>query len=1062
MSRADTLDILGRDAARNADDVEQSIPARFARIAAVHESRTVFYSGSWQATYGELNAAANRLSHVLLSRGGAPGDRVAVLMRHDTPQIAAVLAVLKAGRVAVALNPTDPPARLQQVLDDADPVLIVTDSFNGKVAECIARDSRGVVCFEDHTSGPAHDPELPIDPGALAFLIYTSGSTGRPKGVMQTHRSINDKVRRIGKGIGARTDDRISLLASLSGGNGMTTLWCALLNGTAICPFAPMEKGVIGLADWLRDCRITVYSSSASLFRHFVKTLDQEQRFPHVRLVRLGSEPATSHDFAAFQRHFSDQCVLMHSLSASETGNISHLHLTQNTRVAEGRLPIGKPPEGIEVLLLDDQGRPTPSGQAGRIVVKGRHLSPGYWRQEALTRDRFFAPQDGSDGVFFQSGDLGCRDANGILTFLGRKDDQVKIRGYRIELSEIEEALSRRPEVERAVVCARPGPGGHPQLMAYVVLRAGQICDANALRQTLRAALPIHMVPAGFVFLEHFPLTPHGKIDRQELQRISPAASTQPTELPETDTETLLAGLWETVFDRSPIGRQDDFFDLGGDSLVAAVVAARVHAAKGVELDLRVFVDHPRLADFARFVDVLHSAQRERTQPLVRAPRQGPQPLSYAQQRIWKYSRTPEEAAGYTVSYMHQFAGPLDVDILRQSMDCIVRRHEILRTTFEIIDGEPRQISHPPEPTILPLLDLTGAADAKERATQLLKEESRRPFDLSRGPLMRFILARIGPNEHWLLRISHHIITDTWSWKVYFRELAVFYEAILRGETPSLAESMPLQYGDYAAWQQRVLNQKGPVYQEAIEWWKKLLRKGPRPLKPPFCRARPLEDATPADGLIWWGLNRTVSRRLDQFGREEGATYYGLRLAAFVSLLAYQTGKRDLVLGTYVTNRNRVEVQEMFGFFSNLTTLRLNCDLRQTYRQWISVVRKMVAETQARAEIPYEQLVEELQRQRVKPPEVRLIFGISDHHAPVYFGDTKLTWIERRMESMPWGFTISFDQHNEETRCRASFDAHLYDPDLVRKMIDQYLRFLDVVSQNPDTPMAESHRRSER
>jgi amino acid adenylation domain-containing protein len=1060
MSGARGMEIIGGEDAGEADGVEQSIPGRLSQMAAEHPSRMALFSSTWQATYGELDAAANGLAQILLSRGGGPGDRVALLMRHDTPQIAAAVAVLKAGRVLVVLNPSDPPARLRQVLDDSEPGVIVTDAVNRALAEQLARQSCGVVCFEERSPGPGDEPRILIEPGALAFLTYTSGSTGRPKGVMQTHCGVIDKVRRLNQGIGVRTDDRISLLASLSGGHGTALLWSTLLNGAAVYPFATMEKGVTGLAEWMRDSGITIYSSSASLFRHFVKTLEPQERFPRVRLVRLGSEPAMSDDFAAFQRHFERKCMFMHTMSASETGNITQLRLTGEDRGAAGKLPIGKAVEGVEVLLLDEDGREVAPGETGEIVVKSRYLSPGYWRQDELTGQRYSEAADGGGARCFRSGDLGRRDADGGITFLGRQDYQVKVRGYRIELAEIEEALARRPEVERAVVCARAGPGGDAQLAAYLVIRGGHKCDANALRLSLRDVLPIHMIPAGFICVDALPLTPHGKIDRAALARLAPPPPSRQVEEAATETESLLADIWTSVLNLSPIGRQDDFFDLGGDSLSAAVVAARLHAAMGVEVDLRVFIEHAKLADFAAVVDALQGMERSSTEPLSRAPRDRPLPLSFAQQRTWKYSRTPEEAAGYTVSYGHEIYGPLDAEVLRRSMDCIVRRHEILRTTFEEIEGGPRQIVHAAEPVKLPFVDLSGAADAAEQATRLLKEEARRPFDLARGPLVRFILVRMSREEHRLLRVSHHIITDIWSWKVYFRELAVCYEAISRGDAPPLAESMPLQFGDYAAWQQRVLHQKGPAYKEAVQWWSDYLRDAPPPPKLPFSRRRPREDAVAADGVIWWGLDRAVSQRLGELGREAGATFYVIRLAAFVSLLAYETGARDLVLGTYVTNRNRVEVLDMFGFFVNLATLRLNCNLRRTFREWVGVVRKIVGEIQARAEIPYEQLVEELQCGGVTPPEVRLIFGVSDLHAETNFAGIKITWQERRMENMPWGFTLTFDQHREETRCRAAFDARVCDPALVRRTIERFARFLDEVSRNPDRPMRKSHRRS--
>jgi hypothetical protein len=562
------------------------------------------------------------------------------------------------------------------------------------------------------------------------------------------------------------------------------------------------------------------------------------------------------------------------------------------------------------------------------------------------------------------------------------------------------------------------------------------------------------MIPARFVFLKRFPLTAHGKIDRDHLRRISPSPVMSPLgEGPATDTEALLAEIWREVFGTALISRHDDFFDLGGDSLTAAVVAARIHALLEVELSLNVFIGSTTLLALAGAIDARRGSSVERLPRLVRTSRQEPLPLSYAQERIWKFSRTPETSAGYTVACSHRILGPLDVGALRDSIGDVSRRHEILRTTFAEVDGQPVQIVHPPMPMSLPLVDLAETANAEEHATGLFRSEANRPFDLICLPLLRFWLVRIRKDEHWLLRISHHIISDTWSWKVFFRELSQCYEARLRGERLPLPESDRLQYGDYAAWQRKTLRLEGRAYQDTVTWWKGLFSPPPPPLEFPFRRVDLVEDVDPREGLIWWGLDLQTTVRLDRVASEEGATYYAIRLAAFTALLAGVTGQPDVVLGTYVTNRSRVEVQSMFGFFVNLATLRLHCDGSLSFRQWVSAVRKKVGDAQSRGEVPYEQLCDELRKQGVNPPEIRAIFSVSDHTAPVRFGGLELTWLDRRMERMPWGFSLTFDQYDEQRRNRVAFDARLYDPNGVRELLAQFVRFLAAVSARPDEPL---------
>jgi amino acid adenylation domain-containing protein len=583
------------------DEAETSIPARFRQMAEVHPLRTALGGGAWQPTYAELDAATNRLANVLLSRGGKAGDRVALLMRHEAPLIAAALSVLKAGRIVVALNPTEPPARLKQILDDAEPGLIIADVPNGNLAGQIAQKNQAVLCFEKQISGPAHNPGVKIAPADIAWLIYTSGSTGRPKGVMQTHRNIAHNVLRLSRGMDLSADDRVILLGSPSGGQGVATTWCALLNGAALFPFPIAERGAAGLKKWMLGNKITVYVSSTSVFRGFVKTLGDADFFPDARLVRLASESATANDFAAVRKYFPDGCVLLNSLSSSETGNITQHRFTRNDNFAGNRLPVGWPATGMAVLLLDENGREIRGGEVGEIIVQSRYLSPGYWRNEPLTAERFARTGDGVHA--FRSGDLGRRLSDDSLVFMDRKDARVKIHGYRVELSEIKDALAQHPDVENILVSARPTPSGDTELVAHVVPRAGQNCTAEILRHALRKALPAYITPAHFIFLEKFPLTPHGKIDREALP--SPPDNKKilrRNERPRDLVETRLTKIWESALGISPIGRHDDFFNLGGTSLQSVEVLLHIEEAFGASLPPSILTEYSTVEKLAAMI----------------------------------------------------------------------------------------------------------------------------------------------------------------------------------------------------------------------------------------------------------------------------------------------------------------------------------------------------------------------------------------------------------------------------------------------------------------------------
>lgn len=1033
---------------------EMSLPDAFARVAAAHGGRLAVASAAWQATYAELDTVANRLAHAMQGDGVAPGDRVAILMQHDTPLIAAMLAVLKAGAVVVVLNPGHPDARLRQATDDAAATLLLVDAASraraGAVGACAS------LCFDDRwQTGPSHDPGLRIAPEALAVLTYTSGSSGQPKAVMQAHRRILHNAFRLSSGMGVAAGERIALLASLSGGQGMGTAWCALANGASLWPFATMEKGVVALADWMIEHAIGVYVSSASLFRNFMSTLDGGVRFPQVRVVRLASEFATWDDVAAFRRHFPPGCSLIHTLSSSETGNMAQFSVPRDAPLGTGRLPVGRPARGMEILLVDDEGRPVRPGEAGEIVARSRYLASGYWRNPVLTAGRF--AEDPSGLRSYRSGDRARVNADGLLEFAGRGDTRIKIRGFRIEPSDVEAALLALPDVAQAVVRGYERPGGETILAAWLAPRGDRTLTAAALRRELRVTLPDHMVPTAFVFLASLPLTPHGKVDHDALRWLHPptrAAASE--EQPRTATEARLAAIWGEVMRVAEVGRRDDFFEQGGDSLKAAVIAARVHATLDAALSLATFIEHPTLAALAAAIDAqLRDPSAEDVAPVAAAPRDAPLPLSFFQERAWRGSQTPEGLAAYSGSRQYRIVGPLDVAALRACLDAIMRRHEILRTTYAIVDGGPVQVVHPSAPAALAFGDVAACADAEDAASRFLADEAATPLDLARLPLIRFALVRVRENEHWLMRMRHHILSDSWSSRLFFRELALLYEARQRGEPDPLPERAPLQYADFAVWQRETMHPAAPAYARRLAWWKDILADGAPALDPPFRRAAPVAGLSPEHGRVTWGIDSEAAQRLNALARSGGATAFAARLAALVALLSAEAGTPDVVIGAYARNRSRVEIQEMLGLFVNLVILRFRCEPAMTFRELAAAVRTRIAEVEARSDVPFEDLCQQLRDQGVTPPALRVIVSLSGFGTPLRFGGLVVTPMRRVPRGMPWGFQVIFSEYDEAQDCVVWFDAGIYDPAAVSGFTGRLQALLDAASRRPDATIGE-------
>jgi len=492
--------------------------------------------------------------------------------------------------------------------------------------------------------------------------------------------------------------------------------------------------------------------------------------------------------------------------------------------------------------------------------------------------------------------------------------------------------------------------------------------------------------------------------------------------------------------------------DLGIDSLDAIEWCMEIEARSGVELDPVEITTHDSIDELVGLIVNRSRRAGIADEPqLARVPRDGPLPLSLGQESIWRNCHTHQVSAAFVLGLSDRLLGVLNVAVLRDCLNYIVRRHEILRTTFTVLDRHPMQIIHPAEPIVLPVFDLGDETEPDEAAARIIKVEMARVVDLTQGPLVRFSLIRIRENEHLLLRVCHHILWDARSTGQFRSELALLYSAKLEGAAFPLSESEHLQIADYAAWQRKALSRDGPTYQETVAWWKERFQQQLPMSDLPFKRSAAVAGLDPTDGVTGWRVDSGVAQRLTRLGEQERATPYVVWLAALVVLLAAETGQRAVIVGTYVTNRRGAATQNMMGYFSNLATLGFQVNYASTFRGWLSEVRIQVAATEARCEIPHEELREELQRLGVNLPEVSVIFGAGHAQANTHFAGLALTPTKPVYASMPWGFSIDV----RLLQGSIAFDAGIYDPVGVRQFIGHLNDLLDAISYHPDLPLGE-------
>jgi len=580
------------------EEIEQSIPARLEKTVRKHPERIAVKTKTQQLTYAELNQAANRVAQAILAQRGVGQEPIGLLFPKGVPLIVSILGALKAGKICVPMDPTLPQARLSHILEDTQANLILTNHEYLAMVNELVPEKQSLDIDESETSRAMGNPDIVLPPDAFAFIFYTSGSTGRPKGIVENHRNLLHYVMTETNDYHICVEDRLTFLVPTG-----RDIFRATLNGASVYPVDIKHEGLSGLARWLIQEEITLFSSVPSVFRHLVSTLTGAERFPHLRLIKLMGEPMYRRDVELHRKHFATRCILANSYGPNETGLIAHYVINRDTQITSSTVPVGNSVEDKEVLILDEEDKEVGFGQTGQIAVRSRYLSPGYWRRPDLTRAAFSTAFSEDAKRLYRTGDLGAMRSDGCLMHLGRIDFQVKIRGNRVELAEVEMALLDLEVVKEAVVVAREDVRGHKRLIAYIVPQSAPAPTAGALRSALAAKLPDYMVPPAFVFLDSLPQV-NGKVDRRSLPRpegVRPALD-QPYTAAATAIESQLVQIWEEVLNFHPVGVHDNFFDLGGHSLAATRVVSQVIKQFQLELPLQSLFATPTVAKMAAII----------------------------------------------------------------------------------------------------------------------------------------------------------------------------------------------------------------------------------------------------------------------------------------------------------------------------------------------------------------------------------------------------------------------------------------------------------------------------
>ncbi|MFF3334796.1 non-ribosomal peptide synthase/polyketide synthase [Streptomyces sp. NPDC002888] len=1037
-----------------------------AQVARTPDAVAIVADGE-RLTYAELDARANRLAHYLISQGLGAESVVGLALPRGVEMIAGILAVWKAGAGYLPLDAAQPTERVAFAMKDSRAALVVTteeilDELPSVGVRLVAVD--GALLRMQLATAPVSAPGVPVSAEGLAYVIYTSGSTGRPKGVAVTHGGVANYVSSVPGRVGFDVPGgRYALLQAQATDLGNTVVFASLTTGGElhVLPEEAVTDPAL-VAGYLTEHRIDFLKAVPSHLAALASVAGVEGVLPARSLV-LGGEAASPELVRELTEQAGDAAVFNHYGPTETTIGVATTRLSADDAAA-GLVPVGSPVGNTRFYVLDAALRPVPVGVAGELYVAGAQLARGYVQRAGLTAERFVANPFEPGVRMYRTGDRARWTAEGRVVFLGRTDEQVKIRGYRVELGEVQSVAAAYPLVAQAAVVARADVPGETRLVAYVVADDPDEDTSglpSAVREFIGRRLPEHMVPSAVVVLDELPLTGNGKLDRKALPAPDYGNSSAGSgRRAATLQEELLCLAFAEVLGLESVGVDDDFFDLGGHSLLAVRLVSRIRIVLGVETEIRTLFEAPTVAALAAR---LAGAETART-PLTAMPRPESLPLSYAQQRLWFLSQLEESSATYNVPVVLQLPGDTDREALNAAFRDVIGRHEVLRTVFPAVDGEPYQ-------RILALGELDWEIKAVPVASTDLEREvqtvAEHPFDLTgEVPIRAWFFEPEGGADPVLAVVLHHIASDGWSTAPLGRDLSTAYEARSAGRAP-VWEPLPVQYADYTLWQRDLLGDErdaDSLMGRQVAYWKEALSGIPEELDLPADHLRPAVSSYRGHDAALQ-IPADVHARLAELARAEGATMFMVLQGALAVLLNRLGAGTDIPIGTFNAGRTDEALDDLVGFFVNTLVMRTDLSGDPTFAEVIARVREVGLSAFAHQEVPFEKLVEELApaRSMARHPLFQVSLTLQNNQpARLELGGAPSAGAALSAAPAAAKFDLevgvgeAFDADGAPTGLYGGIaaSADLFEAKTVLLFADCLVGVLDTLSRNPELPLS--------
>ncbi|MFF2848887.1 amino acid adenylation domain-containing protein [Streptomyces sp. NPDC058001] len=1054
LSEEHRRQLLTWGTAEHSHDGDEFVLRRFERQVEARPEATAVVCEEDSLSYRELNERANRLAHHLRRRGIQPADVVGVGLRRSPELVVGMLAVFKAGAAYLPLDPELPADRVAVMLSDAEASLVVTDDESGLVAI----GDVPTVWLDDvwaDDSLPMTDPAQVGHSEDLAYTVFTSGSTGRPKGVMVSQRSLDGHTAAMEEVYAFKPDDRVLHFLAQGFDVSLEQVFTTLACGATLVLRGDDRWSPLDLVRRVDYHGITVLHLTPSHWQGLVGLLESspELRPDHIGLVIVGGEQMTRTDADRSQAVFPAARHL-NVYGPTEATVTSVVGVVGSGVGGGGVVPIGVPVGGVRVFVVDEELRLVPVGVPGELLIGGVGVARGYVGQAGVTAECFVPDLfGGSGGRLYRSGDRCVWRGDGVLEFVGRVDGQVKVRGFRVEPGEVEAVVVGHVGVAECLVMVREDRPGDRRLVAYVRPVSdggggGGSVSPVELRGLVQGSLPEYMVPAAFVLVSRFPLTVNGKVDRSALpvpgrEDLAVSEGVEPV----SGVERAVAEVWRRVLGVDRVGLHDNFFALGGQSLLATEAVARLNDTFGVDLSLPMIFQEPTVAALAAMIEEKKAGPADASAlPELVATGASEAPLSYDQEGMWLLEQWHPGTAVHNVPIGVRLSGRLDPVRLEHAVQAVVARHGTLRTVFPKADP-PVQLVLSEAAVPLRIVDLTDhpAATREGEARVSAGRDAGRPFDLEQGPPLRATLYVLGPTDHLLLLTVHHLVSDGFSLGLLVEEVGALY-----GGDRAVPE-LPVQYTDHATWQRRWLTPERMSEQHA--YWKRQLAGVPTELRLPTDRPRPSAQ-TFTGGCVAFRIGEETTRKLEELANREGATLFMAVLAGYALALHRRTGQDDLLIGTPIASRTRTELRSLIGSFVNTLVIRSRKSADMTLVDFLRATRDTVLGAVAHQDVPFEWLIDAARaaRDSTRPPLVQAwldFINLADAKPALKGLEAEYT----EVFDWPVHYEIQFDLWPEHGGLAGEilYKTDLFDPGTVREIAVEFETILDAVAAKSAT-----------